>query len=1087
MSYRLIAFLVFDVLLVLICTTAATNLPYTPTHVLLSEDDNNSTAWIFSSQSSSNQLQLLRLDVSHDLETSNVSPTIAFSSLPFQNGTNNTSYTPVVDSDGTITVLSGDCASGFGGAEVWQFVLDQTKQNGTWSKSTTSQVSTGPSPYGVGFLSSGIIYPEGASTVGSDVYIFGGMCPNTASVEEATWTSAATYSNQMLALSSTSTTTSNSNEVGTYQIALSAIRGAPIAEAGLTMTPLIPTYANSSSSNSDKSSQQNFVLIGGHTQKAFINMSQVALFSLPEQSWAFVGVDQPSGSAKRMLTLRSTADTTVEPRSGHTAILSEDGSKIIVLGGWVGDLSTPATPQLVVLELGSGYGGSGDWAWTIPSTSSSPLSSNQGLYGHGAAMLPGGVMLVTGGYSIPASGSTRRRQSSSTPTTNTNTYLFNTTSNTWLTSYTNPSSSSVTSSSSAAANSSGLNTTSQKVGLSTGLVVGASSLAGLCAVYLWYSRRLRRRREAREKELYDLALNAARYHTDTLPPGLDGRGGGSGSYPEMQEHQPVGTIIKRKPVPLSPYPWAPVANAPLDSRDGQDDLRDAERTGLLVEIPSPTRGLRRSLHGRGPPSSNYGRGGIHTIDERGEYEDSLSGKRLDPDITTANQNHWSDPFKDPPPQLNPAATPLNRTPSEAKRQRTAEIQGWVEDWSAAAAGLDLSRNASATNRSQSQSHSNSHSHSHSNSNSGRGSPDKSDVDRTASNLSEASMYSAGSLQRSNIGTIRRDGSMRSLSAGYAQALFAGAAAAMGKVYHNGSAPQSTIRTTDPRRAASESNLASSATRNLPSLDTTVVRPSTANSQTRAAESKALLHDYNTNLLNNARPEDIFATPPESPVKERALPLRPPAPQYAYSSLLPSVTTTDFSPASDSSYYTRNGSRRTALGFLGSVKRALTGTAGSYSTNNPQAGSSAGGTVMRRVQELESRSSSSSPTKRSQYQQQEYHSTRTSPTKDTDLDGRHPPSPRRSASASATSTFWRGRKGRRDWDESETERQAALERRGSGGEDGEEEWDVERAVEGRLVQVMFTVPKERLRVVNADENEDEEGEVEDEKGEARDHG
>jgi hypothetical protein len=35
------------------------------------------------------------------------------------------------------------------------------------------------------------------------------------------------------------------------------------------------------------------------------------------------------------------------------------------------------------------------------------------------------------------------------------------------------------------------------------------------------------------------------------------------------------------------------------------------------------------------------------------------------------------------------------------------------------------------------------------------------------------------------------------------------------------------------------------------------------------------------------------------------------------------------------------------------------------------------------------------------------------------------------------------------------------------DDSEEDWDIERAVEQRLVQVMFTVPKERLRVVNAD--------------------
>jgi hypothetical protein len=36
---------------------------------------------------------------------------------------------------------------------------------------------------------------------------------------------------------------------------------------------------------------------------------------------------------------------------------------------------------------------------------------------------------------------------------------------------------------------------------------------------------------------------------------------------------------------------------------------------------------------------------------------------------------------------------------------------------------------------------------------------------------------------------------------------------------------------------------------------------------------------------------------------------------------------------------------------------------------------------------------------------------------------------------------------------------------------EEDWDVERAVQNRVVQVMFTVPKEKLRVVNHDFDED----------------
>jgi len=41
----------------------------------------------------------------------------------------------------------------------------------------------------------------------------------------------------------------------------------------------------------------------------------------------------------------------------------------------------------------------------------------------------------------------------------------------------------------------------------------------------------------------------------------------------------------------------------------------------------------------------------------------------------------------------------------------------------------------------------------------------------------------------------------------------------------------------------------------------------------------------------------------------------------------------------------------------------------------------------------------------------------------------------------------------------------------GGEMSDDEWDIERAIENRVVQVMFTVPKEKLRVVNHDFEEE----------------
>lgn len=71
-------------------------------------------------------------------------------------------------------------------------------------------------------------------------------------------------------------------------------------------------------------------------------------------------------------------------------------------------------------------------------------------------------------------------------------------------------------------------------------------------------------------------------------------------------------------------------------------------------------------------------------------------------------------------------------------------------------------------------------------------------------------------------------------------------------------------------------------------------------------------------------------------------------------------------------------------------------------------------------------------------------------------------PRRAASTGTM--LWQKRQGAKDWDV-----EGAPSRGVQGSLDGQaaedEEWDIESAVERRVVQVMFTVPKEKLRVVN----------------------
>jgi hypothetical protein len=145
-----------------------------------------------------------------------------------------------------------------------------------------------------------------------------------------------------------------------------------------------------------------------------------------------------------------------------------------------------------------------------------------------------------------------------------------------------------------------------------------------------------------------------------------------------------------------------------------------------------------------------------------------------------------------------------------------------------------------------------------------------------------------------------------------------------------------------------------------------------------------------------------------------------------------------------------------MGLLGSVKRVFTGT------------SNVG--VQNRVAEFENRSAHNSPTKDD-----------VSPEMAEVVGG-----PRRTASAAAA--FLKEQRGAKDWNEEVhtpvkhgpegMARRTVVKRKPVPGQampaveneaenDGDGDWDVEAAVERRVVQVMFTVPKEKLRVVNAD--------------------
>ncbi|KAL9033658.1 MAG: hypothetical protein Q9214_007408, partial [Letrouitia sp. 1 TL-2023] len=341
-----------------------TTLPYIPTRTLFSSATED-IVYIFQPPTSTvPSTQLLALNTTVSLEAANLHFTAISASLPFlDNGKE--AFTPVLDHDGAIWVYAGSCEKGVRGSSLWKLGSTNTvpSVNRTWMQLNISTARVGSTRLnGANYLAAGAAFSS--TNASSEVYVFGGMCPNDQSVSTDDWIKDASYSNTMLAIKPVQ---ESSTGPVNYELQRSASRGPPIPEAGFTMTPLGPSYSQSPTGSALQQMSQNYVLLGGHTQQAFINMSQVALFSLPEQSWTFLPVVSPGDTPKTDLAARDSLE--IEPRSGHTAVLSSDGKRVVMFGGWVGDMKTPANPQLAILELGNGYGGIGDWRWTIPSQS----------------------------------------------------------------------------------------------------------------------------------------------------------------------------------------------------------------------------------------------------------------------------------------------------------------------------------------------------------------------------------------------------------------------------------------------------------------------------------------------------------------------------------------------------------------------------------------------------------------------------------------------------------------------------------------------------------------------------------------------
>ncbi|KAK4199437.1 hypothetical protein QBC40DRAFT_227902 [Triangularia verruculosa] len=361
----------------ILSTVVSAQLPYIPTTVLLPPPDKKGgpidTAYIFTTGGGDNTVELLSLNLS--------SLTTSVLSTPPVTG----AFTPTIFANGTLGIFAGDCSSQSDGS-LW-----------TWSPDPDSTTSPKwhphPQPSLAPFhLGGSISFSLQLSPVisPSTLYLYGGMCPFTNLSEAIPYDSqqaSASYSNSMfrLPLSQSSST----SQGGEY---LSS-PGPPIPNAGFTLTALQPSLSNRTTADGVKAlTQQNgWALLGGHTQQAFINMSTAAVWSLPEETWSFIPIH---------------GDKQVDSRSGHTTVLSEDGTKLVIYGGWVGDVGQKAEPEVVVVDMG--LGGLEDWSWLEEEIES---VDGGGRYGHGAVVLPGDVMAVYGGWAINGvEGEKKKRQ-----------------------------------------------------------------------------------------------------------------------------------------------------------------------------------------------------------------------------------------------------------------------------------------------------------------------------------------------------------------------------------------------------------------------------------------------------------------------------------------------------------------------------------------------------------------------------------------------------------------------------------------------------------------------------------------------------
>ena len=1005
----------------------AQQLPYNPTYIFLAP--NNEQAYILLPPSSSAPTgELLALNISSSIDAAKLSPTVLSKSLPFLEGSDDgVAFVPAMKPSGDIGVYAGSCTSN---SSVWTYSPESAK-SGKWTETAVSDSTaiTSSELRNANFLAAGLYFSTKTDAANTPMFVLGGMCPTTANTNASTWQASANYTNALLKL----TPPKSTGATAPYALSLGAADGQKLVpEAGHTITSLAPTLANASSSAGAE-----YVLIGGHTAGAFIGMDRVGVLALPEGTWTFQSVSARALLGRgELAVIRASGDGMPDSRSGHTSLLSGDGGKIVVFGGWVGDVGTPAEPQLLVLQLGGGVGEDGEWAWEVPNAAGSGLDGGEGIYGHGAVMLPGGVMMVVGGRRISAATSKEKRADSTMQT-----LFLDTTTMAWVDNYTNPSFASPSPAATAGTDdptAPGGSDNSKKVKIGVGAGIGGAVAIAIAILCIWYARKAHAKRVGeRHQKLHALSQAAhcegrdsfyepyngemvQRQNSQNLgnrSMGVGGGNSGGAAYESLSyggyDYEDDGNLSYVVPGQRSSFT---IPRKPTSSRNARGYSQPPlVSTNQYSSFDFGTNHTRANSLGTA--------GTIHPIYEADEDNDIADAGLLNVgqavEYPPSSSIDHSDPFTEPQQastgsirsyQLHPPANPrsLDRntpSPDSPAKEREREVDEWVADWAAADALMG------------------SHSRAQSLTQTGRLSPSKESTSgRTASNLSE---QSAVTLSRSG-SQARRSNSLT--------AFFTGGAAGW-----------------NPFASAGASG-------------------PTSGTVARRVE---YVHGVYAPSSGRATAEDYYTNGSISPTSDRSGgTLTAPPPRSAGSGSVSGGSASFVTALSGGSFPALRVEAETLLprpgewesgspskskglkkppGWLGSLKKVF---------GQEEWVSGPG------VEEGERYVDSPSPT-RAAFGNEPY--------RDEDTGTRR--------TASAGAMLWRRKQGRGDWEDSADEGAvgrrpysvAGLETAPLGEE--EEEWDVEKAVRGRVVQVMFTVPKERLRVVNQDEGvEDDESDI-----------